>query len=231
MTEAFRRVKDVINGIPGDTMGIKDAEFLHDLCMATDGEGDVVEIGTNVGKSTIALSAALQAKNDVVLNTVDIYKNDGIEKNLTSAGVRDHVNLIVEPSHKVAKRWNSPIKFLFIDGDHSYVGVMSDIKNWSKHVRPGGIIILDDYPGHKSSDVISKAVRRTYFKYPHEYRVTHDRTFGRFIVFQKIEAPREKKGNYFYWQYRNLRGVVSRMLPGLTRRIIKIIHSQTRKKP
>ena len=34
--------------------------------------------------------------------------------------------------------------FLFIDGDHSYEGAKQDFENYSKLVRPGGLIALHD---------------------------------------------------------------------------------------
>ena len=36
-------------------------------------------------------------------------------------------------------------KLLFIDGDHSYKGVMDDFKNYFEFVNEGGIIVFDNY--------------------------------------------------------------------------------------
>ena len=36
----------------------------------------------------------------------------------------------------------------FIDGDHSFDGVMKDFMNFEPFVRPGGLIVLDDYNYH-----------------------------------------------------------------------------------
>lgn len=41
--------------------------------------------------------------------------------------------------------WTIPIDFLFIDGDHSYEGVISDIRGWLPRMREGGIILGHDY--------------------------------------------------------------------------------------
>jgi|SaaInlV_100m_DNA_2_1039680.scaffolds.fasta_scaffold02887_6 predicted O-methyltransferase YrrM len=43
------------------------------------------------------------------------------------------------------------VDLLFIDGDHSYAGVKADFENYSKFVRPGGWIVLDDYMPHKDN--------------------------------------------------------------------------------
>jgi len=39
------------------------------------------------------------------------------------------------------------VDFLFIDGDHSYDGVRRDFEDYSKLVRPGGLIVLHDVAG------------------------------------------------------------------------------------
>jgi len=41
--------------------------------------------------------------------------------------------------------WDKPISLLFIDGDHSYEGVMDDTLAWESAVKSGGIILFHDY--------------------------------------------------------------------------------------
>jgi len=53
---------------------------------------------------------------------------------------------------ELLKNFNyNTVDMLFIDGDHSYDGVKADFDNYSKFVRPGGWIILDDYMPHKDN--------------------------------------------------------------------------------
>lgn len=40
---------------------------------------------------------------------------------------------------------DNSLDFVYIDGDHSYKGVMEDITTWLPKVKPGGIIAGDDY--------------------------------------------------------------------------------------
>jgi hypothetical protein len=40
---------------------------------------------------------------------------------------------------------NKKFHLIFIDGDHSYEGVSSDIDAWISHVEPGGILCGHDY--------------------------------------------------------------------------------------
>ncbi len=45
----------------------------------------------------------------------------------------------------VSRRVRKPVHLLFIDGDHSYAGVMGDLERWADKVVPGGILILHDH--------------------------------------------------------------------------------------
>lgn len=49
---------------------------------------------------------------------------------------------------------DSSIDFLYIDGDHSFDGCYSDLKNWYPKLKQGGTILNDDY----SWDTVKKAV-------------------------------------------------------------------------
>jgi len=47
---------------------------------------------------------------------------------------------------------NTPIDFLFIDGDHSYDGVKQDYQAYARFVRRGGIIALHDIAPHADGE-------------------------------------------------------------------------------
>ena len=51
-------------------------------------------------------------------------------------------------SSEVAAKWDRPIDFLFIDGDHSHQGVRADTEVAFKLASKGGVIAWHDcYPG------------------------------------------------------------------------------------
>jgi len=72
-------------------------------------------------------------------------------------------------SEIVAKSWNEPLDFVFIDGRHTYDSVICDILEWMPHVRVGGLIsghdyLHQDFPGvteaaHAVFDAIGWPVR------------------------------------------------------------------------
>lgn len=46
------------------------------------------------------------------------------------------------------------LDFVYIDGDHEFQNVTNDIAEWSKKVKPGGIIAGHDYVNHKGKSLI-----------------------------------------------------------------------------
>tara|TARA_X000000368_G_C23052120_1_gene721936 strand:+ start:3189 stop:3824 length:636 start_codon:yes stop_codon:yes gene_type:complete len=55
-------------------------------------------------------------------------------------------NLIRKKSNKAYLDFeDNSIDAIYIDGDHTYRGVIKDIKYWAPKVKPGGLIVGDDY--------------------------------------------------------------------------------------
>jgi predicted O-methyltransferase YrrM len=125
----------------------------------------IVEIGSLVGKSTIAMASV--AKHPIVaidphdgpweiLITQGDIKLDNREKtgntynkfisNLEHYGVRDKVEIIQEYSDVAAKNWDGRrICLLFIDGDHTEKWVDHDLYAFLPFMSPGGLIAFHDY--------------------------------------------------------------------------------------
>ena len=47
-------------------------------------------------------------------------------------------------SHEVAPSWKDAIDLLLIDGAHDEQAVRRDWNDWSKFVRPGGVVVFHD---------------------------------------------------------------------------------------
>lgn len=224
-------VEAYIESIPQQVCGGTQLKFLYDLSLNTTGNGEIVEIGTNVGKSTIALSYAQKSKNGKSIHTIDIYQHPDIEKNLEGAGVTDFVIRSVVVSSKAASTWQDPIELLWIDGDHASYGVNKDIKHWAKHVVPGGKIAFHDYPGHNShyrwTDEVWKAINRQLFRYPWQWRVCSDREAGSIIVFEKLAISKEKTPitakikTFLYWRFRNLVSRIFHYFPSFSSKLVQ----------
>ena len=69
-----------------------------------------------------------------------------VEDNLLKNNpMKQEWELLEGKSNDLVDYINEPIDLLFIDGDHSYQGVIDDYNNYGKKVRSGGYIIFDNY--------------------------------------------------------------------------------------
>ena len=45
----------------------------------------------------------------------------------------------------ISREFDLPIDLLYIDGDHSVNGCLLDLRKWTPKVRPGGVVVGDNY--------------------------------------------------------------------------------------
>jgi predicted O-methyltransferase YrrM len=139
----------------------EEARFLGLVAACTPCEGALVEIGSFKGKSTVMLAkvaehyglgpvVAIDPHNFnspelLELRTVpDATSYDEFVKNIQGAGISGLVEAHRAFSKDVAVSWNRPIRFLWIDGDHTYQGAKADFDGFFRHVMPGGVVAFHD---------------------------------------------------------------------------------------
>jgi hypothetical protein len=66
------------------------------------------------------------------------------QASLRNAGVSEDVKIHHAFSTDVSPTWSQDIRFLWIDGDHSYRGAKSDFDGFSPFLVPGGVVALHD---------------------------------------------------------------------------------------
>jgi predicted O-methyltransferase YrrM len=184
-TQALSEIKPVIKEIQSLGMcGSPQPEYLFCLSFSLSNRGEIVEIGTCAGTSLIVLSLAQKLKKEGrIVHSIDLNKHESLEYNLDRANVRDWVNIILGNSADIANNWHRPVEFLWIDGDHSYEGVLSDINNWEKFVLKGGIIAFHDY---RNGTGVSSAIHDSLLSKPHLWRVVSDREYGSIFVLERM---------------------------------------------
>ncbi len=142
---------------------------LHQAGIEGAAAGPLLEVGSYCGKSAVYLGAAARARA-TVLFSVDHHR--GSEENqagwdhhdpevvdaetgrmdtlprfrrtIERARLEDVVVGVIGDSSTVAAHWATPLGLVFIDGGHSLDVVMADYEGWSRHVAPGGLLVLHD---------------------------------------------------------------------------------------
>lgn len=136
-------------------------------------DGDIlVEIGNFHGKSLAFLLEALKGKSvevfgiDIGIGGAAQWRIDpklrrgctsgNLVQNLHSCALLDKVTLIIRDSAKAAKLFaDNSVQFLMVDGDHSYDGVLRDLRAWWPKMKVGGLMSGDDYHRY---DTVAAAV-------------------------------------------------------------------------
>ena len=190
-TKSLEEILDIIDRIPERMCSGSQPRFLYELSSDTKDLGEIVEIGTCAGKSTIALAFGQQAKQGRPIYTIDIAEHPEIDKNIESAGVGEFIERVVERSSLLGKKWDKSIELLFIDGDHRYNGIVSDLRHWCRHVAPGGKVAFHDYPGFEGVNETWKVAFRYFFSQPNIWRVVADRESGSIVVFERLKSDQQ----------------------------------------
>lgn len=156
LDEAWQAAKE----IPGFLLE-QEARFLGMMAACAPREGVIVEIGSFKGKSAVMLGK-LAERYDIGpvvaidphnFNNPELRKHrsapgassyDAFLKNIEEAGVAKFIEVQRAFSTEVAKSWNRPIRFLWIDGDHGYPGAKSDFDGFMPHLVPNGFVALHD---------------------------------------------------------------------------------------
>lgn len=157
-----------VQATEGFLMDLEIMALLHLPLLVDHIPGFIVEIGSFKGKSTIALGLGSQylTKNKRTIYAIDPFTHpilpadygEVFQRNITKAGLASHVIPIKKPSQEAYADCPSHIAALFIDGDHSYEGVVHDITHYVSRVIPGGIIAFHDYsyrtcPGYEWAEL------------------------------------------------------------------------------
>jgi predicted O-methyltransferase YrrM len=116
-----------------------------------------VEIGVYEGSSALVLARSLPA--NATLHLVDPFVDsrglaagwrgtawatkrvvDRVVRARGGPAVRWHI----ERSQELGRRWDEPVDFVFIDGDHAEESCRRDWELFSRWVTPGGVVVFHD---------------------------------------------------------------------------------------
>lgn len=152
LKSVIRRSESVVGAVTNREVG-----FLYHLAKRGPGDGTVVEIGSFLGRSTIFLASGSKSGGRGKIYSIDPHKGafaigrrfsgptyQQYLKNLSTSKVKGSVISIRSLSTEAIKKWNKPIRLLFIDGNHTYAAVKADILHWEPFLVQGGVIVMHD---------------------------------------------------------------------------------------
>lgn len=137
----------------------REVRFLALLGACPVARGDVLEIGSFKGKSTIVLARATELADEAGVVAVDPLTSPSetdpdlggalsglprFRENLERAGVAGRVEFHHTTSGALARQWTRPLRLLWIDGDHTYEGCRSDLEGFRPHLSTGAVLAIHD---------------------------------------------------------------------------------------
>lgn len=158
----FPHIKGFLTSMEGYTLSL--------LAALGPGRGEVVEIGSYLGRSTCYLAMGCKTSDRGAVTAVDHFQGspehqqgkqheeqnlieDGsllhrFRHNVDIAGLAGYVRAMPLASLDAAARWpGDPIRLLFIDGDHSYEDTRADFQAWIPYLAPEGLVAFHDVGG------------------------------------------------------------------------------------
>ncbi len=144
--------------------------------------GDLLEIGCKLGKNTVFLGKMAETlfpgRRTI---SVDPFSQDGAVLSLhddpqtindihaafsrTTADLDAHCHHRKDSRHLLDTDVPNGLAYSFIDGEHTYKGVMSDWRFVFEHTSEGGVIAVDDFKNDSWPGVV-KAYREILSRYP-----------------------------------------------------------------
>lgn len=154
-TENLLQEIEVVEGY----LSPREMRFLALLGACPTANGEILEIGSFKGKSTIILAKSAALSDNATVHAVDpmIAPSEtdpdlrgekssypDFERNVEIHNVAERIELHQTFSYKLAETWDKPLRLLWIDGDHTYKGTKLDFEGFAKHLTDGAIIAIDD---------------------------------------------------------------------------------------
>jgi predicted O-methyltransferase YrrM len=147
-------------------MTMEEREFLYKSARDLASGSVIAEIGSYLGASACFLASGGWGRVSRVY-CIDTWENDAMSEGprKTFDDFLENISMfknVMVPlkgkSIEVVKLLGGPVDLLFLDGDHSYEAVVTDLKTYLPKVKAGGLLILHDWGW---AEGVQRAVRQT----------------------------------------------------------------------
>lgn len=131
---------------------VKEKTLLKHYATKVPKDGIILEVGSYLGSSACFLALGAKKLGQRIY-CIDTWHNEGMTE-----GQRDTFSEFRKNTEKfnniiplrgkskdIGKNFNEKIDLLFIDGEHSYEAVKTDLNVWLPHTKNGTILIMHDY--------------------------------------------------------------------------------------
>lgn len=154
LRQCMDSICDEVRHISG-WMSTRELRFLVWLAAHPTTRGDILELGSYEGKSTIALGKGSAISDRALITTVDVRPSQRLERNLSRAGIRARCDIQQAHSVEFAKQWRRPIRLLWHDGANDDTTVREDLRRLIPYLNDGAIVAMHDVLNHSGERIQS----------------------------------------------------------------------------
>jgi len=181
-------VEDIYGKLmPGDQHKLYEAAYFA--------RGPVLEIGRLHGKSTAVLAIGIR-DGDVKVPFYSIEIQDKhrsiAEGHLRDRGLLNLITFVQDDSATAIAALPGRFDTVFVDGDHSYEGVMRDMDALEDRIEPGGVVMFHD-PFHPENENAGGAygVASALRERADDLGLAYRGRFGGMALYEHVGADRE----------------------------------------
>jgi len=155
-SEVLQQIEREVADVEG-FLSQRDIHFLALVAAHPSAKGEILEIGAYRGKSSVVLAKASALANQAKIISCDplccdvpanhpqaIAVRTEFDHNLARKQVQNRVEFHQTYSQELAKAWSRPIRMLWIDGDHRYLGVRQDLADFGPFLQDRAILVMHD---------------------------------------------------------------------------------------
>ena len=145
-----------------------------------------VEVGVQRAQNAVSILKKLDIKKLYLVDSYDTEIDENAEeiKAIAFKNMKKHKNIefIIADSVEASASIPEQVDFVYIDGDHRFDYVMQDVIEWSKKVRPGGMVSGHDYYRFRNAGVVPAVDVYTHVHGIHEWFLTDEKEASFFWV-------------------------------------------------
>jgi SAM-dependent methyltransferase len=174
-----------------------DLQVVEKLAQRIPRDGSMIEIGSFMGRSSVAW--AMSAHPSVSIKCIDLWGAQGYFENREWGELTDcpdgdlsvYTGSYQDTFRDMTKRFPnvrgiqgnsrddydiSDLDLVFLDGDHHFTGVKADLANWSKRLKPDGLLCGHDFaPAPRFKGVVHAVMGHSFHHNLHIFCPAHSR--------------------------------------------------------
>jgi predicted O-methyltransferase YrrM len=139
--------------------------FLYIVSKGLSAKGDILEVGSYMGASSLLLAAGNHASRQKarvwLIEPSPQPSKDAFLDLFSSRGFNKEVVLIDKTSEGAGGEIAAKFRFIFIDGKHDYEYVKKDIRIWKERLAEGGIIAFHNISREGVARAVNELIQQS----------------------------------------------------------------------